>query len=92
MTTITDVGDVDGWIQHLMQCKQLPEADVKRLCEKVCPQEKILLQARVTSTLYRFNVESRSNWSRKHCTNISPFSRGIQPRFFKIAYYRHARS
>ncbi|KAG0379032.1 hypothetical protein BGX24_001954 [Mortierella sp. AD032] len=34
MTTITDVGDVDGWIQHLMQCKQLPEADVKRLCEK----------------------------------------------------------
>lgn len=35
MATITDVGDVEGWIQHLMQCKQLPEADVKRLCEKV---------------------------------------------------------
>jgi len=34
MATITDVGDVEGWIQHLMQCKQLPEADVKRLCEK----------------------------------------------------------
>ncbi|CAJ0767342.1 22956_t:CDS:2, partial [Entrophospora sp. SA101] len=25
---------VDGWIQHLMQCKQLQEADVKRLCDK----------------------------------------------------------
>ncbi|KAG0338426.1 hypothetical protein BG004_007243, partial [Podila humilis] len=34
MSTITDVGDVEGWIQHLMQCKQLPEADVKRLCDK----------------------------------------------------------
>lgn len=31
----TDFTDVDGWIQHLMQCKQLPEADVKRLCDKV---------------------------------------------------------
>jgi len=31
----TDFADVDGWIQHLMQCKQLPEADVKRLCDKV---------------------------------------------------------
>lgn len=37
MTTLTDVSDVEGWIQHLMQCKQLPEADIKRLCEKVTP-------------------------------------------------------
>lgn len=35
MSTITDVADVEGWIQHLMQCKQLPEADIKKLCEKV---------------------------------------------------------
>nr|CAG8551241.1 13475_t:CDS:2 [Entrophospora candida] len=34
MATITDFADVDGWIQHLMQCKQLQEADVKRLCDK----------------------------------------------------------
>ncbi|KAG0306324.1 hypothetical protein BGZ98_002618 [Dissophora globulifera] len=32
--SLTDVSDVEGWIQHLMQCKQLPEADIKRLCEK----------------------------------------------------------
>lgn len=35
MATSTDFTDVDGWIQHLMQCKQLQEADVKRLCDKV---------------------------------------------------------
>ena len=35
MATTMDFADVDGWIQHLMQCKQLPEADVKRLCDKV---------------------------------------------------------
>ncbi|KAG5519222.1 hypothetical protein PMAC_002310, partial [Pneumocystis sp. 'macacae'] len=28
------INEVDGWIKHLMQCKQLSEADVKRLCDK----------------------------------------------------------
>jgi hypothetical protein len=28
--------EVDGWIQQLTQCKQLTEADVKKLCDKVC--------------------------------------------------------
>lgn len=27
---------VDSWIEQLSQCKQLSEADVKKLCEKVC--------------------------------------------------------
>lgn len=27
---------LDGWIESLMKCKQLAEADVQRLCEKVC--------------------------------------------------------
>jgi serine/threonine-protein phosphatase 2A catalytic subunit len=27
--------EVDGWIQQLSQCKQLSEADVKKLCDKV---------------------------------------------------------
>ncbi|KAJ3091792.1 Serine/threonine-protein phosphatase PP2A catalytic subunit [Quaeritorhiza haematococci] len=31
---LQDVSDVDGWISILMNCKQLPEADVKKLCEK----------------------------------------------------------
>jgi serine/threonine-protein phosphatase 2A catalytic subunit len=30
---------LDGWIESLMNCKQLAEVDVQRLCEKVrkCP-------------------------------------------------------
>lgn len=28
--------EVDAWIEQLSQCKQLTEADVKRLCDKVC--------------------------------------------------------
>jgi hypothetical protein len=27
--------EVDGWIEQLSQCKQLSEADVKKLCDKV---------------------------------------------------------
>ncbi|KAK0629683.1 hypothetical protein B0T17DRAFT_194265 [Bombardia bombarda] len=35
------VPTVDGWIENLMKCKQLAEADVQRLCEKVrCPSSK----------------------------------------------------
>jgi hypothetical protein len=30
-----DISDLDNWIQLLMSCKQLPENDVKKLCEKV---------------------------------------------------------
>lgn len=40
MTTPIDppsVPTLDGWIENLMACKQLSEADVQRLCEKVCP-------------------------------------------------------
>ena len=34
-SSASSVGEVDGWIDQLMQCKQLSEADVKRLCDKV---------------------------------------------------------
>lgn len=27
--------EIDAWIEQLSQCKQLTEADVKRLCDKV---------------------------------------------------------
>lgn len=27
--------EIDAWIEQLSQCKQLSEADVKRLCDKV---------------------------------------------------------
>lgn len=29
------IGTLDGWIDSLMSCKQLSEADVQRLCNKV---------------------------------------------------------
>lgn len=32
--TMVDVGEQDQWIAHLSECKQLSEADVKRLCDK----------------------------------------------------------
>jgi serine/threonine-protein phosphatase 2A catalytic subunit len=35
MSTLTDVADVDTWITTLSDCKQLPESDIERLCEKV---------------------------------------------------------
>lgn len=27
--------EIDSWIEQLSQCKQLAEADVKKLCDKV---------------------------------------------------------
>jgi len=33
----SSINQLDGWIENLMQCKQLNEIDVQRLCEKVCP-------------------------------------------------------
>ena len=31
----TQLKELDGWIEQLMECKQLPETNVKTLCEKV---------------------------------------------------------
>src|SRR5271156_2436040 len=33
----TTSGELDSWIEILSKCKQLPEEDVKRLCDKVSP-------------------------------------------------------
>lgn len=35
MTAVSSVADVDAWIAQLSECKQLPEADIKKLCDKV---------------------------------------------------------
>jgi len=35
VTEAPSIAVVDGWIDSLMTCKQLSEADVQRLCEKV---------------------------------------------------------
>lgn len=31
----TGLKELDGWIEELMDCKQLAESNVKTLCEKV---------------------------------------------------------
>jgi len=31
----TQLKELDGWIEQLMDCRQLPETNVKTLCEKV---------------------------------------------------------
>ena len=31
----TALKELDGWIEQLMECKQLAESNVKTLCEKV---------------------------------------------------------
>jgi hypothetical protein len=36
------VPTLDGWIESLMNCKQLAESDVQRLCEKVRCFPKVL--------------------------------------------------
>lgn len=33
--------ELDSWVSHLSQCKQLTEMDVKRLCEKVGPSSPV---------------------------------------------------
>ena len=33
--SVSDVADIDSWLQLLLTCKQLPEAEVKKLCDKV---------------------------------------------------------
>ena len=38
MTAVSSVADVDAWIAQLSDCKQLPEADIKKLCDKVYKQ------------------------------------------------------
>jgi len=35
-TEAPTIGVLDSWIDSLMNCKQLSETDVQRLCEKVC--------------------------------------------------------
>jgi hypothetical protein len=34
-TEPASIGTLDGWIENLMNCKQLAENDVQRLCDKV---------------------------------------------------------
>ncbi len=44
-TLHTHSGEVDGWIEILSKCKQLPEDDVKRLCDKVVSIPRICIDS-----------------------------------------------
>lgn len=35
-TEPASIPTLDGWIENLMNCKQLAENDVQRLCDRVC--------------------------------------------------------
>ena len=37
-TEPASIPTLDGWIESLMNCKQLAENDVQRLCDRVCRQ------------------------------------------------------
>lgn len=50
---------LDGWIESLMTCKQLAEADVQRLCEKVRHHAVFASCCNVPRSLVSGMVESR---------------------------------
>ena len=39
----TALKELDGWIEQLMECKQLAETNVKTLCEKVSKNDQIFI-------------------------------------------------
>ena len=56
--------DLDGWIEQLMECKQLSENQVKSLCEKakeILAKESNVQEVR---TLSNFSLSAHSNCSR----------------------------
>ena len=36
LTEPASIPTLDGWIESLMNCKQLAESDVQKLCDRVC--------------------------------------------------------
>lgn len=50
----TTIPTLDGWIESLMQCKQLAESDVQRLCDKVRDDGPQHLTVRVILTIWHF--------------------------------------
>ncbi|KAI1034063.1 hypothetical protein LB505_003225 [Fusarium chuoi] len=55
----TTIPTLDGWIESLMSCKQLAEADVQRLCDK--PVVTTLTEATTLLRLSPFLSPSRSD-------------------------------
>lgn len=72
MTAVSSVADVDAWIAQLSECKQLPEADIKKLCDKVYQRQ----QPKSTRWIsYEHEpLGTRDSTSRKQCPTC-PLSR-----------------
>ncbi|KAG9315212.1 hypothetical protein JVU11DRAFT_4342 [Chiua virens] len=53
--------EIDGWIEQLSQCKQLPEPDVKKLCDKVRahPQQQTLHRSSLTTFKDKGDLDGR---------------------------------
>jgi hypothetical protein len=54
MTAVSSVADVDAWIAQLSECKQLPESEIKKLCEKVYSKEKKKKQLEKKRVIMKF--------------------------------------
>ena len=48
----TALKELDGWIEQLMECKQLAETNVKTLCEKV--SQKKFVKIRTTTVILNY--------------------------------------
>lgn len=67
----TSISDLDTWIEGLMACKQLPEGDVQRLCDKVGPASQPRQRQRCSRCSERFSRRrregSRAPYLEKDC-------------------------
>lgn len=56
--------EIDVWIEQLSQCKQLSEADVKKLCDKVC----LLATVHDLALILLFCTDKRDPYGRIQCS------------------------
>jgi len=58
---LLEIGELEGWLEHLSHCKPLGEEQVRRLCEKVTIS---ILSADLSSIV----VGAGTFYTRKQCT------------------------
>ena len=64
LSPTTDPGSIptlDGWIESLMNCKQLAESDVSRLCDRVCEHSLTIKKTEVADIPVRLEKFYRKN-------------------------------
>ena len=79
-TEPASIPTLDGWIESLMNCKQLAENDVQRLCDRVCLKRLIWKQnPQGFRRLKRNGLGSRSAAGRVQCTASGMKSKKTRP-------------